>query len=175
MGGTRGRHPWWTPVRVMLALTAVCFALGMVKAQLLPDNWGDATARYTHMCYSDLPYLYTGRGLRRAELAVHRRPAVRARFATMEYPVGIAYWAWWAAYVTHWLSGLAGHRARYGMDRRHAVRRNPTSSAEIWMFVAVNAVGFALLALLATWLLAGVHPGRPWDAASFALVTRARC
>ena len=32
-------------------------------------------------------------------------------------------------------------------------------------FVAVNAVGFALLALLAAWLLAGVHRGRPWDAA----------
>ena len=36
-------------------------------------------------------------------------------------------------------------------------------------FVAVNAVGFAALALLAAWLLAGVHRGRPWDAAFFAL------
>jgi uncharacterized membrane protein len=36
-------------------------------------------------------------------------------------------------------------------------------------FVAVNALGFAVLALLAAWLLAGVHPGRPWDAALFAV------
>ncbi len=27
-GGRAGRHRWWTPVRVVLALTAVCFALG---------------------------------------------------------------------------------------------------------------------------------------------------
>ena len=28
-GPHAGRHPWWTPVRVVLALTAVCLALGM--------------------------------------------------------------------------------------------------------------------------------------------------
>ena len=62
--GTRaGRHPWWTPVRVLLALTAVCVALGMVqKGNCYEDTWQDGQARYSHMCYSDLPYLYTGRG-----------------------------------------------------------------------------------------------------------------
>ena len=67
--GTRaGRHPWWTPVRVLLALTALCFALGMVqKASCYDDTWQNGHARYTHMCYSDLPYLYTGRGF--AELS----------------------------------------------------------------------------------------------------------
>ena len=33
------------------------------------------------------------------------------------------------------------------------------------MYVAVNAVGFAALTLLAVWLLAGVNRRRPWDAA----------
>ncbi len=37
------------------------------------------------------------------------------------------------------------------------------------IFVIVNAIGFAVLALLAAWLLAGVNPRRPWDAAAFAL------
>ena len=37
------------------------------------------------------------------------------------------------------------------------------------IFVIVNAIGFAVLALLCTWLLAGVNPRRPWDAAAFAL------
>jgi uncharacterized membrane protein len=37
------------------------------------------------------------------------------------------------------------------------------------IFVIVNALGFAVLALLSAWLLAGVNPRRPWDAAAFAL------
>ena len=40
---------------------------------------------------------------------------------------------------------------------------------EIRLFVAVNAVGCAVLALLTAWLLTGVNPRRPWDAATFAL------
>ena len=63
--GTRaGRHPWWTPARVMLLMTAVVFALGMVQKSGCYDRyWVYDDHRYTHMCYSDLPYLYTGRGL----------------------------------------------------------------------------------------------------------------
>ncbi len=61
--GTRaGRHPWWTPVRVVLALAAVCLALGLVqKSGCYADSWQNGQERYTQMCYSDLPYLYTGR------------------------------------------------------------------------------------------------------------------
>ena len=33
----------------------------------------------------------------------------------------------------------------------------------------VNAIGFAVLALAAAWLLTKVNPRRPWDAAVFAL------
>ena len=44
----------------------------------------------------------------------------------------------------------------------HAILR------ESLLFTAVNAVGFAICALLAAWLLTGVHRRRPWDAALFA-------
>ncbi len=46
--GTRaGRHPWWTPVRVVLALTALAFALGMVQKQPCAEtNWNDGQQRY---------------------------------------------------------------------------------------------------------------------------------
>ncbi|MGB0189785.1 MAG: hypothetical protein ACPF9W_02305, partial [Nocardioides sp.] len=65
-GGPEGDHSrghrWWTPVRVLLALTAIVFALGMVqKTSCFNDTWADGDTRFTHMCYSDLPYLYTGR------------------------------------------------------------------------------------------------------------------
>src|SRR5690606_6129430 len=37
------------------------------------------------------------------------------------------------------------------------------------LYIAVNAVGFGAVALLTTWLMAGVSRRRPWDAAGFAL------
>jgi uncharacterized membrane protein len=40
---------------------------------------------------------------------------------------------------------------------------------ESLLFTAVNAVGFDICALVAAWLLTGVHRRRPWDAALFAL------
>jgi uncharacterized membrane protein len=40
---------------------------------------------------------------------------------------------------------------------------------ETLLFTAINAVGFAVCALLAAWFLTGVHRRRPWDAALFAL------
>ncbi len=68
------------------------------------------------MCYSDLPYLYTGRGFVELNWPFTDDPQVRARYEAMEYPVGISYWAYGTAYVTHWLVRVAGPRRRYGMD-----------------------------------------------------------
>lgn len=169
VGSRAGRHRWWTPVRVVLALTAVCLALGMwQKTNCYQDTWQDGQARYTHMCYSDLPYLYTGRGFAELNWPYTDDAQVRARFEVMEYPVGISYWAWGAAWVTHWLGGSPDVTERYG----HSVGEVAASDQvhrEMRIFVVVNALGFAVLALLSAWLLAGVNPRRPWDAAAFAL------
>ena len=168
--GTRaGRHPWWTPVRVVLALTAICLALGMLqKNSCYEDSWQDGQARYTHMCYSDLPYLYTGRGFAELSWPYSDDPQVRGRYEVMEYPVGISYWAWATAWVTHWLSGSPDLESRYGAPVGEVSGR-PEVVREMRLFVVVNAIGFAVLALLSAWLLAGVNPRRPWDAAAFAL------
>jgi uncharacterized membrane protein len=169
VGTHAGRHPWWTPVRVVLALTTLCLALGMVqKNNCYQDTWQDGQARYTHMCYSDLPYLYTGRGFAELNWPYSDDAQVRARYDVMEYPVGISYWAWGAAWATHWLSGSPDLDSRYGKPVDQ-VASSPAVQREMRIFVIVNAVGFAILALLAAWLLAGVNPRRPWDAAAFAL------
>ncbi len=106
VGEHTGRHRWWTPVRVVLALTALCFAIGMVqKAPCHVASWQDGDAQYSQMCYSDLPYLYTGRGFVELNWPYTDDPQVRDRYDVMEYPVGIAYYAWGAAWVTHWLNG----------------------------------------------------------------------
>jgi uncharacterized membrane protein len=168
-GARAGRHRWWTPLRILLALTALTFALGMVqKSGCFADTWEDGTARYTQMCYSDLPYLYTGRGFAELSWPYSSDPQTRSRYEVMEYPVGIAYWAYGAAWVTHWLNGSPSLDPRYEaqVDDLWGM---PSVHREIRLYVVVNAVGFAILALLTTWLLAGVRRDRPWDAAGFAL------
>ncbi len=168
-GRHAGRHPWWTPVRVLLALTAVCFALGMVqKAPCYQDSWQDADARYSQMCYSDLPYLYTGRGLAELNWPYTHDTQVRARYDVMEYPVAISYFAWASAWVTHWVNGSPDLADRYGRSTE-ALDADRVVTGETRLFVSVTALGLAAVALLTTWLLAGVNRRRPWDAAIFAL------
>jgi len=169
-GEHAGRHPWWTPVRVILAMTAVCFALGMVqKAPCYDAQWTNSQSRYSEMCYSDLPYLYVGRGFAELEWPYSDSIYVRDRYPdVMEYPVGISYYAYAAAYVTHWLEGSPDLAARGAMSQGqlyadHEVLR------ETLLFTAVNSVGFGICALLAAWALTGVNRRRPWDAALFAL------
>jgi uncharacterized membrane protein len=170
LGEHAGRHPWWTPARVILVLTAICFALGMVqKSTCYQATWQNGDTRFSQMCYSDRPYLYTGRGLAELEWPYTHDPQVRARYPeVMEYPVLISYWAFGTAVVTHWVSGSPDLASR-GDINPAGVFSLPGVPAEVRMFVLVNALGFALLALLSAWLLAGVDRRRPWDAAVFAL------
>ncbi len=168
VGPRSAGHPWWTPVRVVLALTALCIALGMLqKAGCYDETWsGDQ--RYDHMCYSDLPYLYTGRGFVEGNWPFDGDEQVRARYPdVMEYPVGISYFAYGAAAVTHWLTGSPDLVAR-GKVPASSLFGMPEVQREIRAFVIVHALVFAALALLSAWLLAGVNRRRPWDAALFA-------
>ena len=167
--GTRaGRHPWWTPARVMLLMAAVVFALGMVqKSGCYTRYWVYDEHRYTHMCYSDLPYLYTGRGLAELDWPYTGDAQVRSRYEVMEYPVGISYFAYGAAWVTHWVTGSPDIDARRDQPSGDLVGTDQVKK-ELRAFVIVNALAFAGLALLSAWLLAGVDPRRPWDAAAFA-------
>jgi uncharacterized membrane protein len=169
LGPRAGRHPWWTPVRVVLAMTALCFALGMVqKAPCFQDSWQDGDARYTQMCYSDLPYLYTGRGLAELNWPYSGDDQVRGRYDVMEYPVGIAYFAWATAWATHWANGSPDIEPRFAMPVG-SLFSDPGVSHEVRLFVVLSALGFALAALLSAWFLTQVNPRRPWDAAMFAL------
>jgi uncharacterized membrane protein len=169
LGARAGRHPWWTPVRVVLALTALCFAVGMVqKAPCFQDSWQDGDARYTQMCYSDLPYLYTGRGLAELNWPYSGDDQVRARYDVMEYPVGIAYFAWTTAWATHWASGSPDIEPRFAIPA-DSLFADPAVEPEVRLFVVLSALGFAVAALLSAWLLTQVNPRRPWDAALFAL------
>jgi uncharacterized membrane protein len=169
VGGPVGEHaaphPWWTPVRVVLALACVTFVLGMVqKAPCVADHWSGGDTRYAQMCYSDVPYLYTGRGL--AERIVPYTDT-GGRYPALEYPVVIGYFAYGAALATQALTGWPDVSARAAVpaDQVYSV---PGVASESWRYFEVTAVLLAPFALLAAWFLAGVHRGRPWDAALFA-------
>jgi uncharacterized membrane protein len=168
LGSRATRHPWWTPVRVVLALCALCIALGMVqKAGCYGETW-KFDKRYDQMCYSDLPYLYTGRGLVEAEWPFSDDSQVRARYPeVMEYPVGISYFAYGAARATQVLAGSPDLGARQRVPAGSLFGQEDVQR-EIRIFVIVHALAFAALALLSAWLLAGVNRRRPWDAALFA-------
>ncbi len=169
VGDHAGRHPWWTPVRVVLALTAVVMALGLAqKTSCYQDGWQGGNDRYAHMCYSDLPYLYTGRGFAELAWPYTDDAQVRARYEVMEYPVVISYWAWGTAWVTHLVTGAPDVSERYGVPAGELAGRDDVAR-ETTVFVVVNVAGFTALALLAVWLLAGVHRRRPWDAAIVAV------
>jgi uncharacterized membrane protein len=170
VGGPVGEHArphsWWTPVRVVLAAFTVVFALGLVQKYPCGEtHWSSESVRYSKMCYSDVPYLYTDRGF-----AEQHWPYADSfgRYPAMEYPVLIAYFAWGASKVTALMpSGPS------------AAVREATPVANLWglpgMDREVNTY-FLVTALLlfgcglgAVFFLAGASPGRPWDAMAFAL------
>jgi uncharacterized membrane protein len=168
LGDHAGRHRWWTPLRVILAITAVCFALGFVqKTPCYTSQWNSDETRYSDLCYSDLPYLYVGRGFAELEWPYSNDEQVRERYDVMEYPVGISYYAWVTAYATHWLTGSPDITDRAGMLQAQ-MTSDPQVEKETLLYVVVNGVGFGICALLAAWCLAGVNRRRPWDAVLFA-------
>jgi uncharacterized membrane protein len=169
IGGPVGRraapHPWWTPVRVVLAIACLGMLLGMVqKTPCVQQHWSGNEYRYAALCYSDVPYLYTGRGF--AERTVPYTDT-DGRYRTMEYPVVIGYFAYGAALVTHALSGWPDVEARASLPAED-VFGAPGVAQESWLYFKVTAVLLAVFGLLAAWFLAGTHRRRPWDAALFA-------
>jgi uncharacterized membrane protein len=165
VGGPRGAHgggSWWTPVRVVLVLMTLSFALGLVqKAPCAAQEWQDGTARYTQMCYSDIPYLYAGRGF-----AEGFAPYLDNgdRYEYLEYPVLTGVFAFWAAELTH---AVFEEPSTAGLTVAE-VQSDPVVRDNLVPFTIVNALLLFGCALVAAWALAGVHRGRPWDAALFA-------
>jgi uncharacterized membrane protein len=152
----------------MLAITALCCALGMVqKSGCYAVTWQDGARGYAQMCYSDLPYLYTGRGFAELSWPYDGDAELRARYQTMEYPVGISYFAFGTAALTHLLTGSPDLEPR-AQQKPGDLWSDEQILSEVRMFVTLSALAFALLAMVSTYLLSRVNPRRPWDALGFA-------
>jgi uncharacterized membrane protein len=170
IGGPLGHHSrphrWWVPVRIVLALFSVVFALAIVQHQpCLETHWSSNQARYAKACYSDIPYMYTGRGL--AE-GLWPYADSHGRYPVLEYPVGISYLAWVTARVTQ-LDPSGPPVVERHHQEPEAVWSLPGMTTEVNTYFLVTALVLGGFGLLATWFLAGVDPRRPWDALPFVL------
>jgi uncharacterized membrane protein len=154
VGGIWGRYAgvkasgWWTPVRVLLAMT--CFTLLLAFAQKAPCASGDwsGSKQYTHACYSDIVPLWSDE---RLDVG-----AVPYRDTAVEYPVLTGGFMWLTADITRAVSNLS---SRF---------------TELTNFSIVSALLLGLCALVVTLATANCAVGadgrrRPYDAAIFAL------
>lgn len=153
IGGPLGRWArvgatWWSPVRVLIALSAFAYALGYaLDLSCRATNWV-APERYEHLCYSDIPPLYSLRGFGDGLI-----PYLQTQPGQMplEYPVLTGVFMQIAALVT-------GGIVRLGQGLDAAV-----------VFFDVNVALLFIPLVIAVIATAMTVRRRPWDAAMVAL------
>jgi uncharacterized membrane protein len=139
-GGSR----FWTPVRIVLALTCLVLALHWVQKSPCRDgSWGADLPQYKHFCYTDVLALYYAEGLSDGQVPyVHH---------AVEYPV-----------LTGLLMGVIGLPVHtYGQAHPGA---KPGQT-----FYDLNALVLGAFGVVTVGMILAMRRRRPWDAAMFAL------
>ncbi len=168
LGEHAGQHPWWTPLRVVLVLTALAMSLGIVAKTPCLDVAGEGgTGRYTALCWSDTSQAYVDNGYAEGHWPFSSDPQVRVRYAAAWVPPLPTYVAFLSQRVTALISGSPALDERSSSSVTEVAERADVQR-EARIFTLVNTVLLAGVAMLAAGLLTGVRPRRPWDAAAFA-------
>lgn len=144
---SRGRS-WWTPVRVLLGMATLAYALGYVlDFSCVRDGWR-SPENYQHLCYTDITPLFHARGFADG-LLPYLQAGPDGQY--LEYPVLTGVFMQVAATLT---SGVAAVVS--SVDR-------------VSVFFHANVV-LLLVALLVTVLATALTvKRRPWDAAMVAV------
>ncbi len=153
IGGRVGRMAavgatWWTPLRVLIVLATLGYVLGYVLDLACRNTGWMSPERYEHLCYSDIPPLYSLRGFADGLLPYFQIPADGV---PLEYPVLTGVFMLIAAGVTGILLRVPGFE-------------NAATT-----FFDVNVIGLWLALLVAVVATALTVRRRPWDAAMVAL------
>jgi uncharacterized membrane protein len=152
LGGPAGRRialaaQWWTPLRVLMLLIVVTFAVGVYqKSYCFGDGWlsGGPFQQYAHACYSDVPHLYSGRGFAAGKLPYFDS----GDYQSLEYPVLIG--------ATMELASLGAHLA-HGL------------ASQTILFYELTALELLICAVVLVAAVSKLAGRRPWDAAMVAL------
>ena len=149
IGGPLGRRAmasrrWWTPLRVLIALTFLTSGVGLVQKDWCRQHAWGVPGVYSHACYSDIPALYYGRGLADGEVPYITQVGDRQ----VEYPVLTGAVMWVTAKM---------------------VPSNADPTEQVRWYFDINALVIAIAAALAVGATARLAGRRPWDAAMFAL------
>jgi uncharacterized membrane protein len=131
-------------VRVLVALTFLTCAVGLVQKDHCRETGWAAPGNYVHACYSDIPPLYFGRGLADGDVPYIGQSGDRQ----VEYPVLTG--------LVMWLTA-------------QAVPSDVDPAARSLRYFDVNALALAVCAAIAVAATARTAGQRPWDAAMLAL------
>lgn len=147
VGGPRGARAadggsWWTPVRVLVVLVVLASGLGVLAKQHCRAEGWSTPDQFVHVCYSDIPHLFIGRGLDRGAVPY----LDEAGAEPVEYPVltGAVLW---------------GTAALVPDDVEDRSLR----------FFDINVILLALSAVVVVVATARTVRRRPWDAAIVAV------
>jgi uncharacterized membrane protein len=144
VGGPLGRHAregapvFWTPMRVVLAVTCAVLALSWAQKAACQDGGWSGGRQYTGYCYSDVVALYYAEGLHLGNVPYVDHP--------VEYPV-----------LTGALMGAVGLPVRWLGS--HGLIDN-----EARAFYWGTALVLAFAALVTVWAIVRMRPRRPYDA-----------
>jgi uncharacterized membrane protein len=149
-----GQRRFWTPLRVLLAITLGTLALGWVQKSPCQSGAWQHGLQYTHFCYSDvIPLFYS------EQLNTGAVPYVDH---AVEYPVLTGGFMALAAWLGREYDAAA---APAGVDSGGLL---PVLSP-VQTYFTVTAILLALCMLVVTWSTAALSRRRIWDAAMVAL------
>jgi uncharacterized membrane protein len=149
LGGRRGEHAgilggFWTPVRAVVLLATLAYTLGYLsKLPCHAESFG-GDARYTRLCYSDIPFLFGARGFADGLLPYFQTTGSQR----LEYPVLTGAFM----QVATWLTGTTG-----------------TPTERMMRFYDWNVLLIFICVLVTVVCTARTVRRRPWDAAFVAL------
>jgi uncharacterized membrane protein len=144
----RSSRYWWSPLRVLIVITTAAYAVGYALDLSCRSTGWASPERYEHLCYSDIPPLYSLRGFADGLIPyLQTQPGQ----TPLEYPVITGIFMQISAMITRVLTG--------SFEGLEAGRT----------FFDVNVVLLLIPLVVAVIATALTVKRRPWDAALVAL------